>query len=149
MAACLRKAGIDFIILERANEIAPSWRHHYERLHLHTIKSLSSLPFMPFPKDYPRYVPRRQMVDYLDSYARTFNLQPRLGETVRSVRKDGSDWLVESTSASIRASFVVVASGYNAEPVQPAFPARSGSKAASSTQRTMPTASRLPANPCW
>lgn len=122
VAACLRKAGVNFVILERSNEIAPAWRHHYERLHLHTIKSLSSLPFMPFPKNYPRYVPRQQMVDYLDSYARSFNLQPRLGETVRSVRKDGSSWLVESTSSSIRASFVVVASGYNAEPVQPSFP---------------------------
>ncbi len=122
VGACLRKAGIDFTILERANEIAPAWRHHYERLHLHTIKRLSSLPFVPFPKDYPRYVPRRQMVDYLDTYARTFDLQPRLGETVRSIRKDGSDWLVESTTASIRAPIVVVASGYNAEPVQPVFP---------------------------
>lgn len=122
VGACLRKVDIDFIILERADEIAPSWRHHYERLHLHTIKRLSSLPFMPFPKDYPRYVPRRQMVEYLDSYARTFDLQPRLGQTVRSVRKDGDEWLVESTSALVRAPCVVVASGYNAEPVQPAFP---------------------------
>jgi len=120
--ACLRKAGVDFIILERADQIAPAWRRHYERLHLHTVKRFSSLPFLPFPKDYPRYVPRRQMVDYLDSYARTFNLQPRFGETVRSIRKDGSDWLVENTSSLIRALFVVVASGYNAEPVQPVFP---------------------------
>ncbi|HUZ34521.1 MAG TPA: NAD(P)/FAD-dependent oxidoreductase [Xanthobacteraceae bacterium] len=122
VGACLRKAGIDFTILERANEIAPSWRRHYERLHLHTIKRFSALPLMPFPKDYPRYVPRRQMVEYLASYARTFNLQPRLGQTVRSVRKDGDEWLVESTSASIRAPNIVVASGYNAEPVQPVFP---------------------------
>lgn len=122
VGACLRKAGIDFIMLERANEIAPSWRHHYERLHLHTIKSWSSLPFLPFPKNYPRYVPRRQMIEYIDCYARMFDLKPRLGETVRSIRKDGSDWLVESTTASIRTPNIVVASGYNAEPVQPAFP---------------------------
>jgi cation diffusion facilitator CzcD-associated flavoprotein CzcO len=62
------------------------------------------------------------MVDYLDSYARTFNLQPRLGEAVRSIRRVGSDWTVESASISIRAPFVVIASGYNAEPVQPSFP---------------------------
>lgn len=122
VGACLRKAGLDFTILERDNQVAPAWRRHYERLHLHTVKQLSALPFQPFPKDYPRYVPRKQMVEYLDTYAKTFNLQPRLGEVVRSIRRDGADWLVESTSASIRAPFVVVASGYNAEPVQPSFP---------------------------
>ena len=62
------------------------------------------------------------MIEYIDCYARMFDLKPRLGETVRSIRKDGSDWLVESTTASIRTPNIVVASGYNAEPVQPAFP---------------------------
>jgi cation diffusion facilitator CzcD-associated flavoprotein CzcO len=121
VGACLRRAGLDFTILERESQVAPAWRRHYERLHLHTVKQLSALPFQPFPKDYPRYVPRRQMVDYLDTYAKTFNLQPRLGEAVRSIHKDGADWVVDSTSASIRAPFVVIASGYNAEPVQPSF----------------------------
>jgi indole-3-pyruvate monooxygenase len=57
VAACLGNVGLDFIILERNLEVASSWRRHYERLHLHTIKQLSSLPYFPYPKDYPRYVP--------------------------------------------------------------------------------------------
>lgn len=122
VGACLRQAGVDFTILEKENEIAPSWRHHYERLHLHTVKQFSSLPFLPFPHDYPRYVPRKLMVAYLDSYAAKFDLRPRFGETVRSIRKDGNDWLVESGTTSIRAPFVVIASGYNAEAVKPSFP---------------------------
>jgi heterodisulfide reductase subunit A-like polyferredoxin len=48
--ACLRKAGLDFIILEKEDQVGASWRRHYARLHLHTVKQYSSLPFYPFPK---------------------------------------------------------------------------------------------------
>jgi cation diffusion facilitator CzcD-associated flavoprotein CzcO len=121
VGACLRKAGLDFIILEKESQVGSSWRRHYERLHLHTVKQYSSLPHLPFPKDYPRYVPRNQVIEYLDAYAGHFNLQPRFGEAVRSIHKDGNDWIVDSTSLSIRAPFVVLASGYNAEPIQASF----------------------------
>jgi cation diffusion facilitator CzcD-associated flavoprotein CzcO len=122
VGACLRKAGVDFIILEKEQQVGSSWRRHYERLHLHTVKKYSSLPYLPLPKNYPRYAPRKLVVEYLDNYAKAFALQPRFGETVRSVRRDGSEWLVESTSLSARSPCVVIASGYNAEPVTPSFP---------------------------
>ena len=81
VAACLGKVGLDFIILERNLQIASSWRRHYERLHLHTIKQLSSLPYFPYPKDYPRYVPRNLLIEHLDRYAAHFDLRPRFGES--------------------------------------------------------------------
>jgi cation diffusion facilitator CzcD-associated flavoprotein CzcO len=62
------------------------------------------------------------MIQYLDSYAAHFGLQPRFGEAVRSIRREGNDWLVESTSSSIRAPAVVIASGYNTEPSTPSVP---------------------------
>jgi cation diffusion facilitator CzcD-associated flavoprotein CzcO len=120
VGACLRKAGLNFIILEKNNQIASSWRRHYERLHLHTIKQLSSLPFLPFPSAYPRYVPRNQMIEYLDRYAANFDLKPRFGDAARSIRRNGNDWIIESTSSSINARYVVIASGFNTEPVTPA-----------------------------
>jgi Flavin-binding monooxygenase-like len=122
VGACLRKTGLNFIILEKDHQVAPSWRRHYRRLHLHTVKQFSSLPYVPFPKDYPRYVPRNLMTEYLDGYAAKFDLCPRFGETVRSVRRDGQEWIVEGASSSIRARHVVIASGINAEPVIPAVP---------------------------
>jgi hypothetical protein len=121
VGACLRKAGVNFIILERGDTVASSWHHHYQRLHLHTVKQLSSLPYFPFPADYPRYVPRNLMIAYLDRYATHFNLKPRFGATVCSVRRDRNDWFIEATQSSISASYVVVASGLNAEPVMPSF----------------------------
>jgi cation diffusion facilitator CzcD-associated flavoprotein CzcO len=122
VGACLGKAGLDFIILEKNHQIASSWRRHYERLHLHTVKQLSALPHLPFPAPYPRYVPRSLMIEYLDSYAAHFDLKPRFGETVQAVRRQPNGWLVQSTLSSIGVSHVVIASGLNSEPVTPVIP---------------------------
>ncbi|WP_430691555.1 flavin-containing monooxygenase [Mesorhizobium vachelliae] len=122
VAACLKQAGQDFIILEKANEVAPSWRRHYRRLHLHTVKSLSSLPFVPFPKNHPRYVPREKVVAYLDAYAERFGLEPRFGVTVKSIRREGDRLQVQTDAGRFNARKIVVATGNNAEPVTPAFP---------------------------
>src|SRR5262249_16989099 len=70
----------------------------------------------------PRYVPRELMVRYLDGYAAHFDLRPRFGAAVRAVRRDGDTWIVESAAGSLRAAFVVIAAGYNSEPVVPVIP---------------------------
>ncbi|MGX5851201.1 flavin-containing monooxygenase [Mesorhizobium sp. PL10] len=118
VGACLKRAGVDFVILEKAGQVAPAWRRHYRRLHLHTVKSFSSLPFQPFPRDYPRYVPRELVVRYLDDYVKKFDLHPRVGVTVKAIRRDDG-FLVEAGSDTLRARHVVVASGNNAEPIVP------------------------------
>jgi hypothetical protein len=113
---------LGFIILERDAQLAPSWRRHYDRLRLHTIKQLSSLPHLAFPKSYPCYVGKDLLIKYLETYAERFGLEPRFGESVHSIRREGARWHVQSASSSIRARFVVIASGYNAEPFVPSFP---------------------------
>jgi hypothetical protein len=120
--ACLRAAGVDFVMLEKEQAVGASWRRHYARLHLHTVKKYSSLPLRSFPKNYPRYVPRELMVRYLDDYAAHFDLRPRFGAVVRAVRRDGDAWVVESATGSLRAAFVVIATGYNGEPSVPVIP---------------------------
>jgi cation diffusion facilitator CzcD-associated flavoprotein CzcO len=122
VGACLQKKGLDFIILEQNHQVGSSWHRHYERLHLHTIKQLSALPFVPFPAAYPRYVPRDLMIDYLENYAAAFDLKPWFGEKVRSVRRTGSEWFIEATSSSTIACHVIIASGLNTEPVAPSVP---------------------------
>jgi len=123
VGACLKRAGVDFVLLEKSDAVAPALRRHYRRLHLHTVKSFSSLPFQPFPRDYPRYVPRELVVRYLDDYAKNFDLRPRFGVTVNSIRRDEGGYLVETGSDSLKARHVVVATGSNAEPIVPRLPA--------------------------
>ncbi len=122
VGACLRRRGVPFTLLERADAIGSTWRAHYERLHLHTVKQYSALPFAPFPDLVGQYPSRQDVVDYLDDYARRFELSPRLGEPVSRVARDGDRWAVTHASGVTRARHVVVATGYNRVPVVPRWP---------------------------
>src|SRR4029077_15613673 len=73
-AACLKRRGIDAVVLEAGPSLATSWRSHYARLRLHTVKRHSSLPGLPFPDEVPRYPTRAQVVDYLVQYAARFEI---------------------------------------------------------------------------
>lgn len=123
VGATLRRAGRAFLILERAHRIGESWHHHYERLHLHTPKRHSGLPFRPFPRGYPRYPSRQQVIDYLDEYASAFQLQPQFGCDVRRcVRMVDGNWSVSTDRERYRAHNVVIATGLNRVPNLPHWP---------------------------
>ena len=116
VGACLRRAGIPCIILEQGDDVGTSWRRHYDRLHLHTAKAFSELPFAHFPGDYPRYPSRLQVVEYLEAYARQFELAPRFGQQVVSARWIADMWEVQTQNGRYEAANLVVATGYNREP---------------------------------
>lgn len=122
-AACLQRRGLRPLLIERAGSVAATWQAHYRRLHLHTVSTHSALPFLPFPAGWPRYVPRQQVVEYLESYARHFGLDPEFGQEAREiVRRDGAWETVAASGRRWRSRHVVVATGANHEPNVPAFP---------------------------
>ena len=115
-AACLKRRNVDALVLEAGPSLANSWRNHYERLHLHTVKQQSSLPGLPFARELPRYVSRADFVAYLESYAARFSIVPRTGEVVRRVGAADGELVVETARAIHRARAVVVATGYSRVP---------------------------------
>jgi indole-3-pyruvate monooxygenase len=121
-AACLARDKVPFVLLEQGREVASAWRNHYDRLHLHTSKGLSNLPYLGFPRGVPRYPSREQVVAYLEEYVRHFGLAPRFGERVVGVRRDGEAWVTSSESATYRSRNVVVATGYARTPNRPRWP---------------------------
>src|SRR6476661_3734057 len=122
VGACLQQAGISCLILEQADKAGVAWHRHYERLHLHTDKGHSELPFAPFPREYPRYPSRLQMISYLEAFARRFHLEPRLGQQVVSARQVDGLWEVRTQDTRYQASNLVIATGYSREPCVPAWP---------------------------
>jgi cation diffusion facilitator CzcD-associated flavoprotein CzcO len=122
VAACLRKRGLDSVLLERAPRIATAWRGHYDRLHLHTHKGGSQLPYLAMPAGYPRYPSRDQFVAYLEAYCAHHQLAPRFSEEVRSVaRLDDGRWETTTGAGVYRARQVVIATGRTERPVRPPF----------------------------
>ncbi|MGK0364104.1 MAG: cation diffusion facilitator CzcD-associated flavoprotein CzcO [Saprospiraceae bacterium] len=121
-AGRLHKKGLDFILLEQSNQIAHSWQNHYERLHLHTVKKYSELPFMPFPEEYPNYVPREKLVEYYENYAKIMEIKPVFNEEVRSIRKEDGKWITTTAKCGIyHSQNVVICTGFNRIPFRPEF----------------------------
>jgi cation diffusion facilitator CzcD-associated flavoprotein CzcO len=112
-AACLRQRGVEPLVLEAGSSLANSWRHHYDRLRLHTVKQQSHMPGVPFARELARYPTRAEVIAYLEAYAARFAIVPRTGEAVRRVRAADDGFVVESARATYRARAVVVAAGLN------------------------------------
>ncbi len=125
-AAALRQAGIPAVILERAEAIGASWRGHYDRLHLHTVRWLSALPGLPIPRREGRWVSRDAFIAYLESYARHHRLEVRLGTEVRALARAGDGWRVMTSRGERMTPGVVVGTGYNRLPHLPPWPGRDG-----------------------
>lgn len=123
VAACLRQRGMPATVLEASQGVGHSWRHHYERLHLHTVKTHSALPGLPFPAEAPRYVPRQGVVDYLEAYARHHRIAPVYGQTVQRIVREGGAWTAHTAAGrAFAAPRLVLASGANREPSVPVLP---------------------------
>ena len=121
-AATMRATGLNVAVLEKADSVGAVWRHHYDRLHLHTDRNHSALPDMAMPPDYPTYPSRGQMVAYLESYAERFNIQPIFSVEVARIRRDGALWRAETPRGAFTAPIVVVASGIACSPYRPSWP---------------------------
>lgn len=122
IAGRLRKRGIDFEMVEQSHKVGNAWHHHYDRLHLHTVKQLSNLPHLPFPDDFPLYVPREQLVDYFNQYSEHFTLRPHFGQTVTNVKKEGTDWLTTTNNGTqFQSKNVIIATGVNRVPNIPTW----------------------------
>ncbi len=131
IAGRLSHRGIPYTILEASPNITNSWRNHYDRLHLHTVKQWSHLPLKPFPDDYPLYVPKDLLVEYFESYAEEFDIKPIFNSNINNISKSNGFWKIEDSNGNERTTdIVIIATGVNREPNIPSFegqPSFSGS----------------------
>jgi cation diffusion facilitator CzcD-associated flavoprotein CzcO len=121
VAGRLSYLGIAYEMIEKSDAPAASWRAHYDRLHLHTVKKHSHLPYRPFPKEYPRFVGRDQLIAYMDDYAAHFNISPQLNTSLERITKEGNRYLVKTNKDERHYKHVVVATGVNRVPHIPPF----------------------------
>ena len=122
VAACLRRRGVDVLVVDRGNAVGDSWRARYDRLHLHTPRVQSALPGLPIPRRFGQWVAKDDVATYLQLYARHHGIEPRFGVQVRRLERDGHGWKSETDGAPLQTRQVVLASGYNREPVVPSWP---------------------------
>ena len=110
-ASTLQKRNIEYLIIEKESQVATPWRNHYERLHLHTTKGLSNLPFKKFDRGVSRYPSRQQVVDYLVDYQRAFSINPVFNTEATSIKKQDDCWITETNNGSYKSRYVIIATG--------------------------------------
>jgi len=110
-ASTLQKRNIECLIIEKESQVATPWRKHYDRLHLHTSKGLSNLPYKKFDRSVARYPSRQQVVDYLVDYQRAFNINPLLSTEATSIKKQGDRWIIETNNGVYKSKYVIIATG--------------------------------------
>jgi putative flavoprotein involved in K+ transport len=117
----LSRRGAPFLILEANDRIGDSWRNRWDSLRLFTPARFDGLAGLPFPADGNTFPTKDEMADYLETYARHFQLPVRAGVRVDRVSKSGDGFLVSTADRQFLAERVVVAMANYQRPRVPGF----------------------------
>lgn len=119
----LSRRGRDFVILDARARVGDAWRARWDSLRLFTPAAFSGLDGMPFPAAPWHFATKDEMGDYLEAYARRFDLPVRTGTRVERLTQVGDRFVITTESTRYEADNVVVAmSGYQ-QPRVPGFAA--------------------------
>jgi putative flavoprotein involved in K+ transport len=117
----LAKNNIRFLILDANERVGDSWRKRWNSLKLFTPAKFNGLAGMPFPSD-PNYFPTKdEMGDYLEDYARRFNLPVRNNIKVDGLSREGSRYFITAGEEQFEAEHVVIAMSNYQVPKVPKF----------------------------
>ena len=119
----LQRHGVPFVILDGGARVGDAWRRRWDSLRLFTPRKFSSLDGWAFPGDRNTFPTKDEMGDYLEAYARHFNLPVRLGMRVERVSRQGTGFVVVAGGERFEAENVVVAMANHQRPAVPAFAA--------------------------
>jgi putative flavoprotein involved in K+ transport len=109
---CLAARGIDHVVFE-ANRIGHAWRtQRWDSFCLVTPNWQCRLPGFAYAGSDPDgFMPRDEIVAYIEDYAKSFGPPLREGVRVGAVRKAGAVFEVDTTAGDFSAASVVIAIG--------------------------------------
>lgn len=117
----LSRLGLPFVILDAGKRIGDPWRHRWDSLRLFTPAAYDGLHGMRFPAS-PHYFPTKdEMADYLEGYAKKFDLPVRLGMRVDRLARENGRFVVTAGNHRFEADNVVVAMSSYQQPKIPDF----------------------------
>jgi putative flavoprotein involved in K+ transport len=119
----LTKQGRPHVILDANERIGDSWRKRWPSLRLYSPARYDALPGLRFPSPRHAFPTGYEMADYLESYAKRFELPVRTGVVVDGLAKDRERYVIAAGERRFEADHVVVATGGFQSPVIPSFAA--------------------------
>jgi cation diffusion facilitator CzcD-associated flavoprotein CzcO len=129
IAACLNILGVDTLVVDKHERVGDAWRKRYRNLVLHNEVFVDHMPYMPFPPNYPVYIPRDKIANWLEFYADTMeiNIWTSTEFTGASYDKAADRWTVnvkreDGSERILRPRHVIFATGVSAIPIMPKMP---------------------------
>ncbi len=119
-AYALERAGIEYRIIERTQQLAPTWNSLYPSLRLNTSRFFSELPGRRFPLHWGIHPTARQYHRYLVDWVRDQQLPIEHGiEVYRVAPRDDCAWQVETSQGIETYRAVIPATGVFDNPQLP------------------------------
>ncbi|MGY2849501.1 MULTISPECIES: flavin-containing monooxygenase [Bradyrhizobium] len=129
IAARLQQLKIDALIVDREARVGDNWRKRYHALTLHNQVQVNHLPYMPFPPNWPTYIPKDKLANWFEAYVDAMELNFWTGtEFVGGSYDDATGrWTVElrradGTTRTMQPRHVVMATGVSGIPNLPDIP---------------------------
>ncbi len=123
-AFALCKRGFETLVIERSDSVGARWRSRYDELRLNSWRPMSRLQGQGMPRRCGRYPSRDDVVAYLDGFATRNQIRVQFNRTLTTVERDNGQWLLTTSTTPMRASYLVIATGWDAVPQMPEWPGR-------------------------
>ena len=129
IAARLKQLQIDALIVDREARIGDNWRNRYHALTLHNQVQVNHLPYMPFPPNWPVYIPKDKLANWFEAYVESMELNYWTGIEFEGGTYDDAEgrWSValrraDGSKRAMRPRHVVMATGVSGIPNLPDIP---------------------------
>ncbi|WP_315830952.1 NAD(P)/FAD-dependent oxidoreductase [Bradyrhizobium prioriisuperbiae] len=129
IAARLSQLKVDTLIVDREQRIGDNWRNRYHALTLHNQVQVNHLPYMPFPPNWPSYIPKDKLANWFEAYVESLELNFWTGTEFEGGSYDAAArrWTVtlrraDGSVREMRPRHVVLATGVSGIPNLPEIP---------------------------
>jgi putative flavoprotein involved in K+ transport len=119
----LSRRGLPFLILDANRRVGDAWRNRWDSLRLFTPARYAGLAGMRFPARGDWRPTKDEMADYLEAYARRFEMPVQGGVRVDNVSREGGRFVLTAGAQRFEADNVVVAMANYQVPKRPPFAA--------------------------
>ena len=129
IAARLNQLRVDTLIVDREARVGDNWRNRYHALVLHNQVHVNPLPYMPFPPNWPSYIPKDKIAGWFEAYVESMEINYWTGTEFESGSYDETTgrWSVtlrrpDGSRRQMHPRHVVMATGASGVPVVPVIP---------------------------
>lgn len=117
----LSRRGLPYAIVDANPRIGDAWRNRWDSFRLFTPSWFDGLPGMRFPGYQWGFPSKDEMADYLEAYARHFEIPVETGMRVERLSREGDRFVAIAGDRRIEADNVIVAMSSWQKPRLPAF----------------------------